>query len=56
MLLYALPVVTFGFDATQYTVPESTPFTTVTIHQTSGGALDRNVVLLLKTEDGTAIC
>jgi hypothetical protein len=54
--LYTFPAVTFGFDATQYMVRESAPFVTVTVHQTSGGALDRNVVVLLKTGDGTAIC
>ena len=54
--IYTFPAVTFGFDATQYSVIESASFVNVTIRQSSGGPLDRNVVILLETGDGTAIC
>jgi hypothetical protein len=37
-------------------VNENASFVTVTILQTSGGTLNRDVLITLETGDGTAIC
>ena len=56
VIFYAFPAVAFGFDSTQYSVVENASFVAVTIRQTSGGPLDRTVLITLQTGDGTAIC
>ena len=55
-LCNAFPAVTFGFEATHYTVLENALNVTVIIHQISGGTLGRSVLINLQTRDGTAIC